>query len=108
MKMTGRLFAAGRRLAGLTVHELGAKAHISDDTIRCWERSSAASVSAKPALMNRAIDALALAGVIFTDDGVRRAQPPSVCARPQLGAASLNAASPKMISPGLDSRAACS
>jgi hypothetical protein len=58
--------------------ELASKAFVSGDTVGVWERSSAAVVTAKPALMNRAIAALEAAGVTFTDDGVRLQRPAQV------------------------------
>ena len=72
---TGCQIAAARKLCGMSREDLAAKSYVSLYTIGVWERSSAAVVQAKPALLSRAIEALAAEGVRFTPAGVELARP---------------------------------
>lgn len=75
IEVTGAQLHAARVLAGLSRQELADRAYVSRDTIGCWERSSHAAVIGKPALLNRTIEALQVAGVTFTPGGVDRVRP---------------------------------
>ena len=66
MIVTGTQLHAARALAGLTRQELANRSCVSHDTVGVWERSSHAAIVAKPALINRAIAALAAAVIIVT------------------------------------------
>jgi transcriptional regulator with XRE-family HTH domain len=77
MAITGLQIHAARALAGWSRRELAARADLSTETVAVWERSSDSAVRTTYACLGRAIDALAAAGVSFTDDGVRKIQPPA-------------------------------
>jgi len=88
MIVSGSQLHAARALAGLSRQELADKSHVACETIGVWERSSDAAIAAKPALINRTVAALAAAGVVITDDGVRRMQTPIITAPSERPAAS--------------------
>lgn len=84
---TGCQIAAARKLCGMSREDLAAKSFVSVDTIGVWERSSGTAVSAKPAILNRAIAALKAEGVTITTDGVRRESVATAITAPSHGVA---------------------
>jgi transcriptional regulator with XRE-family HTH domain len=78
MAITGSQLHAARALAGWSRRDLAAHAKLNRETIAVWERSSDATVRTMSACLDRAVAALAGAGVTFTDDGVRLHRPAQV------------------------------
>jgi len=76
-KITGNQFRAARTLIGWTRNDLASRSGLSRDVLRSWEVSSDSVIPAHYQFLCRAIEALAAAGVSFTDDGVRKIQPPA-------------------------------
>ena len=69
-KLTGKLFRAGRALAGLTRTDLASRSGLSPDVLRSWEISSESIVPAQYQMLCRAIEALEAEGVRFAESGV--------------------------------------
>ena len=77
MAITGSQLHAARVYAGWSRRELAARAHVNRETVAVWERSSDSAVRTTYACLNRAVTALAAAGVTITEDGVVRQQRPA-------------------------------
>jgi transcriptional regulator with XRE-family HTH domain len=74
-KLTGNLLRAGRALAGFTRDDLADRAGLSRDVLRSWEISSESIVPAQYQMLCRAIDALEVEGIRFSDRGVHLQRP---------------------------------